>query len=51
MVVAEGTYTSKSLGDDKMTDLSEKEADNDDVEDEELADESSDAEVYVPYDF
>jgi hypothetical protein len=32
-----------------MTDLSEKEQDDDDVE--ELADESSDAEVYVPYDF
>jgi hypothetical protein len=48
MVVVEGTYTSKSLGDDKMTDLSEKEVDDDD---EDLADSSSDAEVYVPYDF
>lgn len=34
-----------------MTDLSEKEADDDNVEASELADESSDAEVYIPYDF
>jgi hypothetical protein len=42
---AEGSYTSKSLGDDKMTNLSEKDA-GDDVE----YDSSSYAEVYVPYD-